>query len=87
MLNNAAVSDNAPSAKKRMYYTKEEEQIVTTHFNLTTRTTPAKSAECLQFLQSNQVGHLFKGRSVQSIQDKVKTIIRQLHNNENTTDN
>lgn len=63
-------------------YTQEEENIICSHFNLHEGRKPVKTADCVEFLKEHQVGELFANRSVQSIQDKVKTILRQLKKTE-----
>ncbi len=72
--------DSHPPAKKkkRTFYSKEEEDIIN-HFKLQERRIPVKLPECIKFLQTHQMGDMFRSRSVQSIQDKVKNLIGHLN--------
>ncbi len=63
--------------KKRMKYTSEEEKLVRDFFELDKRVKGATSADCVTFLLAHQSEDLFVGRTVQHIQDKVKTLLRQ----------
>jgi len=66
-----------PQKKRRVFYTPNEDDIVKSYFNIEERTTTVKSTECAKFLKEHQKGELFKGRSVQNIQDKVKNFLKQ----------
>lgn len=74
---NSTTTDEVPPPKKkrRIYFSNEEEKIIKDHFELTKH---VKTAECVEFLAKHQVGDQFQNRSVQSIQDKVKTLIRTI---------
>lgn len=48
------------------------------YFKMDERTEPAKSREWVQFLSEHQTQSQFVGHTAQHIQDKVKTLLRQM---------
>lgn len=63
--------------KKRMCYTSEEEDILAEYFKLTTLKRKPNIPLCRDFLQEKKTDKLFTTRDAQSIQDKLKNMMKK----------
>ncbi len=73
-LNNQTDKEEPPT-KKRRFFTETENGLISDYFKPSKDTKPPNSDRAQAFLKEHQKGGNFSGRSLQHIQDKVKTRI------------
>ncbi len=71
-------SEKEPPTKKRRFFTESENRLISDYFQPSKDMKPPNSDRAGAFLREHQKGGNFSGRSLQQIQDKVKTLIRQM---------